>query len=156
MRILIANRGEIALRVMRTARAMGYGCVAIHTPDEAGAPHVVAADLAVAVPGYLDGAAILAAAQATGAGMIHPGYGFLSENADFAKACAEAGLTFIGPSAQAIAVLEKARAQRVGLRRLVALHDRPCGRIDQIHLRREGIAKEAGDTKRDIDPRAIE
>ena len=113
MRILIANRGEIALRVMRTARAMGYGCVAIHTPDEAGAPHVVAADLAVAVPGYLDGAAILAAAQATGAGMIHPGYGFLSENADFAKACAEAGLTFIGPSAQAIAIMgDKGAAKR--------------------------------------------
>ncbi|MCC0079974.1 MAG: biotin/lipoyl-binding protein [Rhodobacter sp.] len=113
MRILIANRGEIALRVMRTARAMGYGCVAVHTDADATAPHVMAADLAVAVPSYLDGAAILAAARATGAGMIHPGYGFLSENADFAAACIEAGVVFIGPSPAAIATMgDKAAAKR--------------------------------------------
>ncbi|MFN4102043.1 MAG: biotin carboxylase N-terminal domain-containing protein, partial [Pararhodobacter sp.] len=66
---------------MRTARTMGYGCVAVHTPEDADAPHVRAAGLAVEVPSYLDGAAVIAAAQATGAGMVHPGYGFLAENA---------------------------------------------------------------------------
>ncbi|WP_127110441.1 biotin carboxylase N-terminal domain-containing protein [Pararhodobacter zhoushanensis] len=116
MRILIANRGEIALRVMRSARALGYGCVAVHGPGEAGAPHVLAADLAVEVPGYLDGAAIIAAAVATGAGMVHPGYGFLSENAGFARACAEAGLVFIGPSPEAIALMgDKGRAKAAAL-----------------------------------------
>ncbi|PWE26799.1 3-methylcrotonyl-CoA carboxylase [Pararhodobacter marinus] len=112
MKILIANRGEIALRVMRTARAMGQGCVAIHTPDEGMTPHVRAADLALEVPSYLDGAAIIAAARASGAAMIHPGYGYLSENADFARACAGAGLVFIGPAPDAIALMgDKARAK---------------------------------------------
>ncbi|WP_417628782.1 acetyl/propionyl/methylcrotonyl-CoA carboxylase subunit alpha [Pararhodobacter aggregans] len=112
MRVLIANRGEIALRVMRTARALGYGCVAVHAPGEGDAPHARAADLAVEVPSYLDGAAVIAAARATGAGMVHPGYGFLSENAGFARACAEAGLIFIGPSPEAIALLgDKGRAK---------------------------------------------
>ncbi|WP_068304338.1 biotin carboxylase N-terminal domain-containing protein [Pararhodobacter sp. CCB-MM2] len=112
MRVLIANRGEIALRIMRTARAMGYGCVAVHVPGEEGAPHVLAADLAVAVPSYLDGAAIIAAARAAGAEMVHPGYGFLSENAGFARACAEAGLIFVGPSPEAIALMgDKGRAK---------------------------------------------
>ncbi|MCW1933815.1 acetyl/propionyl/methylcrotonyl-CoA carboxylase subunit alpha [Pararhodobacter zhoushanensis] len=120
MKILIANRGEIALRVMRSARALGYGCVAVHGPGEAGAPHVLAADLAVAVSGYLDGPAIIAAALATRAGMVHPGYGFLSENAGFAAACAEAGLVFIGPSPEAIALMgdkgsAKAAAQAAGV-----------------------------------------
>ncbi|WP_370241193.1 acetyl/propionyl/methylcrotonyl-CoA carboxylase subunit alpha [Pararhodobacter marinus] len=112
MKILIANRGEIALRVMRTARALGQGCVAIHTPDEAMTPHVRASDLALEVPSYLDGAAIIAAARASGAAMIHPGYGYLSENADFARACAGAGLVFIGPAPDAIALMgDKARAK---------------------------------------------
>ncbi|MBN8290662.1 ATP-grasp domain-containing protein [Rhodobacter sp. NTK016B] len=112
MKILIANRGEIALRVMRTARALGYGCVAIHTPDEPSAPHARAADLARVVPSYLDGAAIVEAARASGAAMVHPGYGYLSENADFARACAKAGLVFIGPSPEAIALMgDKGRAK---------------------------------------------
>ncbi len=105
MSLLIANRGEIALRILRTARAMGYRCVAIHTPGEAAAPHALAADLAVEVPDYLDGAAVIAAARATGAAMVHPGYGFLSENAGFARDCAAAGLIFIGPSPEAIALM---------------------------------------------------
>lgn len=112
MRVLIANRGEIALRVMRTARALGYGCVAVHAPGEGEAPHARAADLAVEVPSYLDGAALIAAARATGAGMVHPGYGFLSENAGFARACAEAGLIFVGPPPEAIALMgDKGRAK---------------------------------------------
>ena len=116
MRILIANRGEIALRVMRSARALGYDCVAVHTPEEAGAPHALAADSAVQVPSYLDGAAIIAAALATGATMVHPGYGFLSENAGFARACAEAGLVFIGPTPEAIALMgDKGRAKAAAL-----------------------------------------
>ena len=112
MRVLVANRGEIALRVMRTARALGYGCVAVHAPGEGDAPHARAADLAVEVPTYLDAAAVIAAARATGAGMVHPGYGFLSENAGFARACAEAGLVFVGPSPEAIALMgDKGRAK---------------------------------------------
>ncbi|WP_323022001.1 acetyl/propionyl/methylcrotonyl-CoA carboxylase subunit alpha [Pararhodobacter sp.] len=112
MRVLVANRGEIALRVMRTARALGYGCVAVHAPGEGDALHARAADLAVEVLSYLDGAAVIAAARATGAGMVHPGYGFLSENAGFARACAEAGLIFVGPSPEAIALMgDKGRAK---------------------------------------------
>ncbi|GAB4275450.1 MAG: acetyl-CoA carboxylase biotin carboxylase subunit [Pararhodobacter sp.] len=114
--ILIANRGEIALRVMRTARAMGYGCAVVHTPDDADAAHFRDADRAVCVPSYLDGAAILAAARALGAGMVHPGYGYLSENAGFAAVCAEAGVRFIGPAPEAIALMgDKGRAKRAAL-----------------------------------------
>ena len=107
-RILIANRGEIAARVIDTARRMGVSTVAVHSDADAGARHVVLADEAVrigpppAAESYLDMAAILDAARATGAQAIHPGYGFLSENPDFVEAVEAAGLTFIGPSAQAI------------------------------------------------------
>jgi geranyl-CoA carboxylase alpha subunit len=111
--ILIANRGEIALRVMRTARAMGYRCVVVHTAEDADSLPVRNADLAVAIPSYLDGEAILRAAAATGAGAVHPGYGFLSESADFARACAGAGVVFIGPSPEALALMgEKGAAKR--------------------------------------------
>ncbi|WP_209428119.1 biotin carboxylase N-terminal domain-containing protein [Pararhodobacter sp. SW119] len=106
--ILIANRGEIAVRVIRTARAMGYRTVAVHTDPDAVAPHVRAADAAVALGpagAYLDGAAIIRAAQAAGADAVHPGYGFLAENADFARNCAAAGLVFIGPGAEAIRLM---------------------------------------------------
>ncbi|MCC1492290.1 biotin carboxylase N-terminal domain-containing protein [Cognatishimia sp. F0-27] len=106
--ILIANRGEIALRVIRTARAMGLRTVAVYSDADTEAAHVSEADLAVPIGGaapsesYLRGDAIIAAAQATGAQAIHPGYGFLSENPDFVDAVEAAGLTFIGPSAKAI------------------------------------------------------
>ncbi|MBS0124275.1 acetyl/propionyl/methylcrotonyl-CoA carboxylase subunit alpha [Thetidibacter halocola] len=106
--ILIANRGEIACRVIRTARAMGLRTVAVHSDVDAGAAHVAMADVAVCIGGaapadsYLRGDRIIAAAQATGAQAIHPGYGFLSENPDFVEAVEAAGLTFIGPSAAAI------------------------------------------------------
>ncbi|WP_209425856.1 biotin carboxylase N-terminal domain-containing protein [Pararhodobacter sp. SW119] len=107
-KILIANRGEIACRVIRTARAMGVGTVAVYSEADASALHVEMADAAVAIGGpapkdsYLKGAAIIDAALATGAQAIHPGYGFLSENPDFVEAVEAAGLTFIGPSASAI------------------------------------------------------
>jgi urea carboxylase len=102
--VLIANRGAIATRIIRTARAMGLKTVAVYSEADAGSLHVSAADEAVCIgPGpaaqsYLNVAAILAAAKATGAGAIHPGYGFLAENADFAEACAAAGIAFIGPT----------------------------------------------------------
>lgn len=111
--ILIANRGEIALRVMRTGRAMGYRCAVVYTAADAGSLPVQQADRAVLVPSYLDAVAILDAARQLGACAIHPGYGFLSENADFAQACADAGVPFIGPSPVAIALMgEKGAAKR--------------------------------------------
>ena len=106
--ILIANRGEIACRVMETAQAMGVRCVAVYSDADAAAKHVAMADVAVHIGGsapaesYLKGDAIIQAALDTGAQAIHPGYGFLSENPDFVDAVAAAGLTFIGPSADAI------------------------------------------------------
>ncbi|APZ54910.1 acetyl-CoA carboxylase biotin carboxylase subunit [Salipiger abyssi] len=106
--VLIANRGEIACRVIETARAMGLRCVAVYSEADAGAKHVAMADEAVCIGGaapaesYLRGEAIIAAALETGAGAIHPGYGFLSENPDFVEAVEAAGLVFVGPSAKAI------------------------------------------------------
>ncbi|WP_298912875.1 biotin carboxylase N-terminal domain-containing protein [uncultured Roseobacter sp.] len=106
--ILIANRGEIAVRVIETARAMGVRCVAVYSDADAGAKHVALADVAVRIGGaapaesYLRGDVIIQAALDTGCRAIHPGYGFLSENPDFVDAVEAAGLTFIGPSASAI------------------------------------------------------
>ena len=106
--LLIANRGEIACRVIRTARRMGLTTVAVYSDADAGAMHVAMADKAVRIgpaavrESYLKADAILAAAKQTGADAIHPGYGFLSENAAFAEACAAAGITFVGPPASAI------------------------------------------------------
>ena len=101
--LLVANRGEIARRVIRGARAMGIRTVAVYVDADADAPFVADADEAVRLPGsYLDGKAILEAAQATGAGAIHPGYGFLSENAAFAGDVTAAGLAWVGPSPEII------------------------------------------------------
>jgi geranyl-CoA carboxylase alpha subunit len=117
--ILAANRGEIACRVMRTAKAMSYRTAAVYSEADADALHVRQADVAACIgpaearASYLDIDAILAAAKRLGAEAVHPGYGFLSENADFARACAEAGLVFIGPPADAIAAMgNKAEAKR--------------------------------------------
>src|SRR5471030_1261241 len=104
-KVLIANRGAIACRIARTLRRMGIGSVAVYSEADAHSAHVAACDEAVAIgpspaaQSYLDAARILAAARQTGAQAIHPGYGFLSENPGFAEACAEAGITFIGPTA---------------------------------------------------------
>jgi len=110
-KLLVANRGEIAARVTRTAHRLGLPVVAVFADPDAGLPYVRAADEAVRLPGaapaetYLNGAAILAAAAATGADAIHPGYGFLSENAAFARDCVAAGVTFVGPSPDVIAAM---------------------------------------------------
>jgi propionyl-CoA carboxylase alpha chain len=107
-KLLIANRGEIASRIIRTARAMDITTVAVFSDPDAGLPFVLEADEAVRLPGsapgetYLRAEALIAAAAATGADAVHPGYGFLSENAGFARAAAAAGLTFVGPSPEAI------------------------------------------------------
>src|SRR5246500_1837053 len=106
--LLIANRGEIALRILRTATELGVQTVAVYAEDDADSPHVHAADEAIGLPGagpdaYLDQSSMLAAAKKSGAELIHPGYGFLSENAEFARAAAAAGYTFVGPNADVLA-----------------------------------------------------
>ena len=117
--ILIANRGEIACRVIRTARALGYRTVAVFSDADADALHVRQADAAVhigaspAAESYLNAVAIVEAARRSGADAIHPGYGFLSENATFAQACLDAGLVFIGPPPEAMRAMgDKAQAKR--------------------------------------------
>lgn len=117
-KVLIANRGEIAVRILRTARDLGYQTVAVYSRPDAGSAHVLAADQAVCIGGaapsdsYLRIDRIIEAARATGADAIHPGYGFLAENPALPEACAAAGIVFVGPSAQAIAQMgDKAEAK---------------------------------------------
>lgn len=145
--LLIANRGEIACRIIRTARALGVRTVAVYSDADAGAPHVAMADQAVCIgPGpanqsYLDPARLLDAARASGADAVHPGYGFLSENAAFAQSCIDAGLTFVGPPPSAVEAMgNKAQAKRLMIQAGV-----PCvpgyegAEQDTPALEREGL-----------------
>ncbi len=115
--LLIANRGEIAIRIARTASDLGITAIAVHAQDDGASLHNRLCDRALALPGrgaaaYLDGQALVSAALEAGCDAIHPGYGFLSENADFAARCADAGLRFVGPSPQALALFGDKRAAR--------------------------------------------
>jgi len=127
-KVLVANRGEIALRVMRSAKALGYQTVAVYSRADADAQHVAQADEAVCIgdalpaQSYLNIAAVIDAAKSSGADAVHPGYGFLAENADFAQACADAGLVFIGPSAAAI----RSMGDKAGAKTLMQAAGVPC------------------------------
>jgi geranyl-CoA carboxylase alpha subunit len=127
-KILVANRGEIALRIMRTARRLGHGVVAVYSDADRDALHVREADSAVRIgeplpaQSYLRIDAIIAAAKASGASAVHPGYGFLAENEDFAQACRDAGLVFIGPSPEAI----RAMGNKAGAKDIMQKAGVPC------------------------------
>jgi 3-methylcrotonyl-CoA carboxylase alpha subunit len=136
-KILIANRGEIACRVARTARRLGIRTASVYTDADRDALHVRASDEAHRIENYLDIGALLAAARASGAQAIHPGYGFLSENEDFAAACRKAGIVFIGPTPEAIAAMgDKAAAKRLMEKAGVPLVPGYHGE-DQAHLAKE-------------------
>ncbi len=135
--VLVANRGEIAVRVIRTLKAMGIRSVAVYSDADTGARHVTEADVAVRIgppparESYLDIDAVIGAALRTGAQAVHPGYGFLSENADFASALARAGLIFIGPPVPAIAtmgdkIMAKAAVSAFGVPGCPASPSRVC------------------------------
>uniref|UniRef100_UPI0023DD056D biotin carboxylase N-terminal domain-containing protein n=1 Tax=Nonomuraea lactucae TaxID=2249762 RepID=UPI0023DD056D len=121
-RLLVANRGEIARRIFRTCRALGIETVAVFSDADARAPHTAEADQAVRLSGvrpsdtYLAAGRVLEACRASGADAVHPGYGFLSENADFARAVLEAGLVWVGPPPEAIAAM----GSKIGAKRLMA------------------------------------
>ncbi|WP_280330578.1 biotin carboxylase N-terminal domain-containing protein, partial [Nocardia wallacei] len=131
MHLVVANRGEIAVRLLRTARDQGFTTLVLHTGEEATALPVRLADDAVQLPGegaaaYLDSVAVVAAARKAGPGaLVHPGYGFLSESADLAAACAAAGLVFVGPAPEVLRVFgdkvaARAAAERAGVPVLAA------------------------------------
>ncbi|MCV7382016.1 acetyl/propionyl-CoA carboxylase subuit alpha [Mycobacterium alsense] len=128
-RVLVANRGEIARRVFATCRRLGLGTVAVYTDPDAASPHVAEADARVRLPNvndYLNADAIIAAARAAGADAVHPGYGFLAENADFAAAVADAGLTWVGPPVDAV----RAMGSKIESKKLMAAAGVPV--LDQL------------------------
>ncbi|MGK0524941.1 MAG: geranyl-CoA carboxylase alpha subunit [Pseudomonadales bacterium] len=122
-KLLIANRGEIAVRIIRTAKALGYRTVAVYSEADANAMHTELADEAVCIgpaqvaASYLNADAILDAARKTGADCIHPGYGFLSENAGFSDACKDAGIVFVGPPASAIELMGSKRRSKIAMQK---------------------------------------
>jgi acetyl/propionyl-CoA carboxylase alpha subunit len=126
-RLLVANRGEIARRIFRTARSLGISTVAVYSDADAGSPYVPEADVAVRLPGtsaadtYLNAEALLEAARRTSADAIHPGYGFLSENAAFARACAATGVVFVGPPPEAIEMM----GSKLAAKQLMSAHGVP-------------------------------
>src|SRR5690606_12683099 len=143
-KILIANRGEIAVRIIRSCRELGIRTVAVYSEPDRRSPHVRMADEAYAIgpapsrQSYLDGARIIDVATYTGADAIHPGYGFLSENADFASACGDAGVIFIGPPPEAI----RAMGDKLGAKRLMAAAGVPMapGTTDPVADAQHGLA----------------
>ncbi|GAA4081366.1 acetyl/propionyl/methylcrotonyl-CoA carboxylase subunit alpha [Nocardioides kongjuensis] len=146
-RVLVANRGEIARRVIATCRRLGVGSVAVHHAVDAGLPFVAEADIAheitgdVPVKAYLDGAQLIEVARSTGATAIHPGYGFLAENADFAQQVTDAGLTWIGPTPESIRTM----GDKVESRRVVAAHGVPVsgGADDALASVEEAVTEAA-------------
>jgi acetyl/propionyl-CoA carboxylase alpha subunit/acetyl-CoA carboxylase carboxyltransferase component len=144
-RVLIANRGEIAIRIARATRELGWSTRAIFSEDDADALHVQRADEAIALVGsgaaaYLDAAQIVAAAVRTDCTMVHPGYGFLSENVDFAQRCAEAGLTFVGPGPEVLAAFgDKLAARRLAVAAGVPVAE-ATGGPTTVHEAREFLA----------------
>ena len=127
-KILIANRGEIAMRIIRSAKSLGYSTVAIYSQADADLPHVASADYAICVgsavakDSYLSIPKVIEAAVRAGAQAVHPGYGFLSESAEFASACKEVGLVFVGPSPEAI----RSMADKSTAKQLMHDHGVPC------------------------------
>ena len=151
-KLLIANRGEIACRIIRTAKRMGVKTVAVYSDADRNALHVEMADEAVHIgpsapaESYLDGAKIIAAAQATGAQAIHPGYGFLSENPDFVEAVEKAGLTFVGPSSSAIRAMGlKDAAKRLMERERIPWLDSTARSIEEIATKIMQAGESTGD-----------
>ncbi len=144
MKVLVANRGEIACRILRTLREMSLPSVALFTDVDADAPHTGLADEAVglgAPRAYLDIPAVLAAARKTGATAVHPGYGFLSQSAPFARACREAGLVFIGPSPEAMVALGDKRGSRATAERIGVPVVPGASECDTVASAREAAAK---------------
>jgi acetyl/propionyl-CoA carboxylase alpha subunit len=130
-KLLVANRGEIAVRIFRTARELGIGTVAVAPPDDRGALHTRAADETVAISSYLDSEEHIRAAKERGAGAIHPGYGFLAENPDFAEAVGAAGLLFVGPRPEALRLGgDKLEAKRIAAAADVPVV--PAGEPDEL------------------------
>ena len=142
MKVLIANRGEIAVRVIRACREMGYATVAVYSEPDRTALHVIYADQAIAIgpapsrESYLRIDRIIEVAKQTGADAIHPGYGFLAENAAFARACRDAGLIFVGPSPESIEAMgskteSRRRMQAAGIPVVPGLTE-PVKSVDEI------------------------
>jgi len=135
-RVLVANRGEIARRVFATCRRLGIGTVAVYTDPDAHSPHVAEADARVRIDSYLDGSELVHAARSASADAVHPGYGFLSENADFARTVNDAGLVWIGPPAAAV----EAMGSKIEAKKMMAAAGVPVlAELDPAHVIQEQL-----------------